>query len=74
MAEPLSHIIGGTASFVTMLCTILPELARKQKEKANLEESNGINNVAKEVMSNNNGKNPTDIMDQLYWLKTAVFV
>ena len=27
-AEPISNTIGGTACFVTMLCTVLPELKR----------------------------------------------
>ena len=30
MAEPVSNFVGGTACFVTMLCTVLPEL--KQME------------------------------------------
>ena len=31
MAEPVSNVIGGTASFVTMLLTILPELKRMER-------------------------------------------
>ena len=32
MAEPVSNIIGGGICFVTMLCTVLPELKRMEKE------------------------------------------
>lgn len=32
-AEPVSNLIGGSACFVTMLCTILPEMRRMKKEK-----------------------------------------
>ena len=32
MAEPISNVIGGTACFVTMLCTVLPELSRMEKD------------------------------------------
>lgn len=35
MAEPISNVIGGTACFITMLVTVLPELKKmEQKEKA----------------------------------------
>ncbi len=30
MAEPVSNVIGGSLSFITMLCTILPELKRME--------------------------------------------
>ncbi len=30
MAEPVSNIIGGSACFITMLCTVLPELKRME--------------------------------------------
>ena len=33
MAEPISNVIGGTACFVTMLCTVLPELSRMEEDK-----------------------------------------
>lgn len=32
MAEPVSNVIGGGICFVTMLCTVLPELKRMKKE------------------------------------------
>lgn len=32
MAEPVSNVIGGGLCFLTMLCTILPELKRMEKE------------------------------------------
>ena len=32
-AEPISNLIGGCACFITMLCTVLPELKRIQKNK-----------------------------------------
>ena len=32
MAEPVSNVIGGSLCFITMLCTILPELKRMEKE------------------------------------------
>lgn len=32
MAEPVSNVIGGSLCFVTMLCTILPELNQMQKQ------------------------------------------
>ena len=32
MAEPVSNVIGGGICFVTMLCTVLPELKRMEKE------------------------------------------
>ena len=31
LAEPISNFIGGTACFVTRLCTILPELKRRER-------------------------------------------
>ncbi len=33
VAEPVSNFIGGLACYVTMLCTVLPELKRKEQEK-----------------------------------------
>lgn len=33
LAEPISNFIGGAACFITMLCTVLPELKRGQLEK-----------------------------------------
>lgn len=33
LAEPVSNVIGGSLCFITMLCTILPELKRIQKNK-----------------------------------------
>ncbi len=33
MAEPASNFIGGAACFITMLCTVWPELSRGEKEK-----------------------------------------
>ena len=33
MAEPISNIIGGSLCFITMLCTVLPELKRMEKEQ-----------------------------------------
>ncbi len=35
IAEPISNLIGGTASFVTMLIVIVPRLKRGMKEKQN---------------------------------------
>ena len=32
MAEPVSNFIGGTACFITMLLTILPELKSMEQE------------------------------------------
>ncbi len=32
MAEPISNLIGGGACFITMLCTVWPELSRKKKQ------------------------------------------
>lgn len=32
MAEPVSNVIGGSLCFITMLCTILPELNKIQKQ------------------------------------------
>ena len=31
-AEPISNLIGGCACFITMLCTVLPELKRREQE------------------------------------------
>lgn len=33
LAEPISNFIGGTACFVTMLCTVMPELNGKERGK-----------------------------------------
>ena len=33
LAEPVSNVIGGSLCFITMLCTVLPELKRIQKNK-----------------------------------------
>ena len=33
MAEPISNVIGGSLCFITMLCTVLPELKRMEKEQ-----------------------------------------
>lgn len=33
MAEPISNIIGGSACFITMLCTVLPELKRMDEAR-----------------------------------------
>ena len=33
MAEPVSNFIGGTACFVTMLCTVWPELTKGERDK-----------------------------------------
>lgn len=33
LAEPVSNLIGGTACFVTMMCTVWPMLTKKEKEK-----------------------------------------
>ena len=30
MAEPVSNVIGGSVCFITMLCTVLPELKRME--------------------------------------------
>ena len=32
MAEPISNFVGGSASFTTMLLTILPELKRMEQD------------------------------------------
>lgn len=32
LAEPVSNVIGGSLCFITMLCTVLPELKRMEKE------------------------------------------
>ncbi len=34
MAEPISNVIGGSASFITMLLTVLPELRQIEEERA----------------------------------------
>lgn len=34
LAEPVSNFIGGTACFVTMLCTVMPELKKGGKDQA----------------------------------------
>lgn len=34
LAEPVSNVIGGTLCFITMLCTILPELNQMEKNKS----------------------------------------
>ena len=34
LAEPISNFIGGTACFVTMLCTVMPELRKNEKVKS----------------------------------------
>ena len=31
-AEPISNLIGGCACFITMLCTVLLELKRREQE------------------------------------------
>ena len=31
LAEPVSNVIGGSLCFITMLCTVLPELKRMKK-------------------------------------------
>ena len=31
LAEPVSNVIGGSICFVTMLCTVLPELKKMEK-------------------------------------------
>ena len=36
MAEPVSNVIGGLACFITMLCTVLPELRRMEKTEPDL--------------------------------------
>lgn len=33
MAEPISNVIGGSLCFITMLCTVLPELKQMEKEQ-----------------------------------------
>ena len=30
LAEPVSNVIGGSLCFITMLCTVLPELKRME--------------------------------------------
>lgn len=39
MAEPISNVVGGLACFITMLCTVLPEL--KQMERENQKKNKG---------------------------------
>ena len=34
MAEPVSNFIGGAACFITMLCTVWPELSRGERENS----------------------------------------
>lgn len=34
LAEPVSNVIGGTLCFVVMLCTVLPELKRMEKQNS----------------------------------------
>ncbi len=34
LAEPISNVIGGTACFLTMLATVMPELSRMKREEA----------------------------------------
>ncbi len=34
LAEPISNLIGGSASFITMLATVMPELRRMDRENA----------------------------------------
>lgn len=36
LAEPVSNVIGGSLCFITMLCTVLPELKRMEKENKSL--------------------------------------
>ena len=36
MAEPISNVIGGTACYVTMLLTVMPELRKKEEGAAQL--------------------------------------
>lgn len=31
MAEPVSNVIGGSICFITMLCTVIPELRAMEK-------------------------------------------
>ena len=33
LAEPVSNVIGGSICFITMLCTVLPELKRMEARK-----------------------------------------
>ena len=41
MAEPVSNVVGGLACFVTMLATVLPELARMNPERTDQPEKTG---------------------------------
>ena len=34
LAEPVSNVIGGSFCFITMLCTVLPELKRMEQDNA----------------------------------------
>lgn len=34
MAEPISNVIGGSACFITMICTILPEMRRMKEDRS----------------------------------------
>ena len=34
LAEPVSNVIGGTLCLVVMLCTVLPELKRMEKQNS----------------------------------------
>lgn len=41
MAEPISNLLGGLASFITMLVTILPELGRMQSRRGREDQVSG---------------------------------
>ena len=41
LAEPVSNVIGGSICFITMLCTVLPELKRIEKDNCCSESSSG---------------------------------
>ena len=34
LAEPVSNVLGGSACFIVMLCTVMPELKRMAKENS----------------------------------------
>ena len=36
MAEPVSNVIGGSICFITMLCTVIPELRKMEAENGKL--------------------------------------
>ena len=36
MAEPVSNVIGGSICFITMLCTVIPELRKMEAENEKL--------------------------------------